>query len=53
MTHFTVGIIVPSHELSNIQEFIAEQMAPAMTQALEVVPYVSYSIEKARARHLP
>ena len=48
MTHFTVGIIVPSHELSNLQSFIAEQMAP-YDENLEVEPYVSYSVEKAKA----
>ena len=48
MTHFTVGIIVPSHELSNLQAFIAEQMAP-YDESTEVEPYVSYSVEQAQA----
>ena len=28
MTHFTVGIIVPSHELSNSRRSSSTQMAP-------------------------
>ena len=48
MTHFSVGIIVPSHELSNLQAFITEQMAP-YDENTEVEPYVSYSVEQAQA----
>src|ERR1700686_2668489 len=48
MTHFTVGIIVPSHELSNLQTFIADQMAP-YDENTKVEPYVSYSVEHAQA----
>ena len=48
MTHFTVGIIVPNHELTNIESFIADQMAP-YDENEEVEPYVSYSIEEAQA----
>jgi hypothetical protein len=48
MTHFTVGIIVPGQELSNIQTFIAVQMAP-YDENEEVEPYVSYSVEEAQA----
>ncbi len=48
MTHFTVGIIVPNHELPNIESFIADQMAP-YDENEEVEPYVSYSIEEAQA----
>ena len=47
MTHFTVGIIVPSHEFSKLQAFIAEQMAP-YDESLEVDPYVCYSLEQAQ-----
>src|ERR1700686_2971982 len=48
MTHFTVGIIVPSHELSNLQTFIADQMAP-YDENTKVEPYVSYSAHHAQA----
>ncbi len=48
MTHFTVGIIVPSHELPNIESFIADQLAP-YDENEEVEPYVSYSVEEAQA----
>lgn len=48
MTHFTVGIIVPSHELSNIQAFIVHQMAP-YDEKMKVPPYVSYSVAQAKA----
>ncbi len=48
MTHFTVGIIVPSHELSNLQTYIEGQMAP-YDENMEVEPYVSYSLQQAQA----
>ena len=48
MTHFTVGIIVPSRKLSNLQTFIADQMAP-YDENTKVAPYVSYSVEQAQA----
>ena len=48
MTHFTVGIIVPSNELSNLQGFIEDQMAP-FDENIKVEPYVSYSVEQAKA----
>ena len=48
MTHFTVGIIVPSHKLHNIESFIADQMAP-FDENEDVEPYVSYSVEEAQA----
>ena len=48
MTHFNVGIIAPSHELSNLQAFIASQMAP-YDENTEVEPYVSDSVEQAQA----
>lgn len=48
MTHFTVGVIVPSAELANIESFIAKQMEP-FDENTEVDPYVSYSLEEAQA----
>jgi hypothetical protein len=48
MTHFTVGIIVPEDKLPHLQNFIFEQMQP-YDEGLKVEPYVSYSIEKAKA----
>jgi DNA-binding transcriptional MerR regulator len=48
MTHFTVGLIVPTRELPHIEEFVAQQMAP-YDESMEVEPYVSYSIEQAQA----
>jgi hypothetical protein len=48
MTHFTVGIIVPQDKLPHLQNFIYEQMRP-YDEGLEVEPYVSYSVEQARA----
>ncbi len=48
MTHFTVGIIVPSHKLPIINSYISDQMAP-YDENEEVEPYVSYSIEEAQA----
>lgn len=48
MTHFPVGIIVPTDNLPAIHDFIAVQMAP-YDENTEVRPYVSYSVEKAKA----
>ncbi len=48
MSHFTVGIIVPSHELPHLNRFIADQMAP-YDETMEAEPYISYSIEQAQA----
>src|SRR5262245_60049370 len=48
MTHFPVGIIVPPDKLPHLQNFIFEQMQP-YDEAAEVEPYVSYSVEQARA----
>lgn len=48
MTHFTVGIIVPSHKLPIINSYISDQMAP-YDENEEVEPYVSYSIKEAQA----
>lgn len=48
MTHFPVGIIVPPDKLPHIRNFIFEQMQP-YDEAAEVEPYVSYSVEQARA----
>jgi hypothetical protein len=48
MTHYTVGIIVPDDKLPHLQVFISEQMEP-YDESITVEPYVSYSIEKAKA----
>jgi hypothetical protein len=49
MTHFTVGIIVPNClPPVELDHFIMEAMAP-YDEALEVAPYVCYSLPQARA----
>ena len=48
MTHFTVGIIVPEDKLPDIHSFISDQMKP-YDESTRVAPYVSYSIDKAKA----
>ena len=48
MTHFTVGIIVPTDQLPTLDTFIHDQMAP-YDEGLEVDPYVSYTLEKAKS----
>ncbi len=47
MTHYTVGIIVPHHQLSNIDAFVIGQMDP-YCESLEVEPYVCYSLAQAK-----
>ncbi len=47
MTHFTIGIIVPTDE-SEIESFIDEQMEPYYEHS-ESEPYVCYSVEDAAA----
>ena len=46
MTHFTVGLIVPTDKLPHLDTFIHDQMTP-FDEGIEVDPYVSYSLEKA------
>jgi len=48
MTHYNVGIIVPPDKRLHLQSFIHQQMKPYDERA-EVQPYVSYSIERAKA----
>ena len=48
MTHFTVGILVPEDKLPDIHSFISNQMKP-YDESTRVAPYVSYSIDKAKA----
>ena len=48
MTHFTVGIIVPEDKLPDIHSFISDQMK-TYDESTRVAPYVSYSIDKAKA----
>ena len=47
MSHFTVGIIVPHDQLSEIHSFIGDQMEPN-DENIRVRPYVCYSIEEAK-----
>lgn len=47
MSHFTVGVIVPPEEFSNVDSFIEQQLAP-FDEAIKVAPYVSYTLEKAK-----
>lgn len=46
MSHFTVGILLPTRELSRVEAFVAEQMAP-FDESLTVAPYVCYDLEQA------
>lgn len=48
MTHFTVGIIVPTDKLPDVHTFIAAQMAP-YDENTRVDAYVSFSVEQAKA----
>lgn len=45
MTHYTLAIIIPPN-VTDIHGFIAEQMRP-YDEAIEVAPYVCYSVEQA------
>jgi hypothetical protein len=49
MTHFTVGIIIPnSVSPSSLDTYLFDAMEP-YDEATEVEPYVSYSVEQAKA----
>lgn len=47
MTHYTVAIIIPP-SISDVHGFIEEQMRP-YDEAIQVAPYVCYSVEQAAA----
>ena len=47
MSHYTVGIIIPSDQLDDINSFVEAQMAP-YDESIKVAPYVCYSLEKAQ-----
>ena len=46
MSHFTVGIIVPTEELEDVTTYVEAQMAP-YDESIKVAPYVCYSLEQA------
>ena len=47
MSHYTVGIIIPSDQLDDINSFVEAQMAP-YDESIKVAPYVCYSLEQAQ-----
>ena len=47
MSHYTVGIIIPSDQLEDINSFVEAQMAP-YDESIKVAPYVCYSLEQAQ-----
>ena len=47
MSHYTVGIIIPPEELSDIHSFVEQQLAP-FDEDIKVAPYVCYTLEKAK-----
>ncbi len=47
MSHFTVGIIVPTEELEDVTTYVESQMAP-YDESIKVAPYVCYSLDQAQ-----
>ena len=46
MTHYTVGILIPTEKLPQAKQFIAEQLAP-YDEKLQVAPYICYDLDQA------